>query len=207
MGQLVICEEFRSSVPDNRLTWHCPPARWSIDPVKGVLIVEPDAMTDFWQKTHCGLSADDGHLLYAEVRGDVILTTRVRFHPVHQYDQAGLMLRLSADCWVKTSVEYIPSGASMLGAVVTNHGFSDWSTQAFGSDRNEVWLRIRREQSDCIVEWSGDGFPESWAQIRQAHLHHVDEASVLQCGLYACSPKGGGYRAEFAFLWIEQGKV
>ena len=27
--------------------------------------------------------------------------------------------------------------------------------------------------------------------------------STVACGIYACSPKGAGYRAEFAFLRLE----
>ncbi|WP_457767155.1 DUF1349 domain-containing protein [Cyanobium sp. ULC065] len=48
-----------------------------------------------------------GYLLAAllrEVDGDGVLTTRVTAHPRHRYDQAGLLLRLSPACWIKTSV-------------------------------------------------------------------------------------------------------
>jgi regulation of enolase protein 1 (concanavalin A-like superfamily) len=198
-----ISEEFRGSGLDQRLKWSCPPAHWSIDPSRGVLIVRPDTGTDFWQKTHYGFSADNGHFLFAEIEGDVVVSTRVRFRPVHQYDQAGLMIRISPNCWLKTSVEYEPGGPDALGVVVTNAGYSDWSTQAFPAGRDEVWLRIERQGGDCIVQYSEDGSPDNWHQLRVAHLHEMPEHGPVHCGLYACSPKGAGFVAEFHFLRIE----
>jgi regulation of enolase protein 1 (concanavalin A-like superfamily) len=121
---------------------------------------------------------------------------------VHQYDQAGVMVRASPSCWLKSSVEYEPAGPSRLGAVATNHGYSDWSTQSFASGPGEVWLRLRREGDDYIVEASADG--KGWEQIRLAHLH---EGQVVACGLYACSPKGAGFAAEFDHLTIDLGRI
>ena len=80
------------------LRWHCEPTRWSLRPAQGLLRVEPDAGTDFWRKTHYGFEVDNGHFLFAEVPGEFVLTTHVRFRPVHRYDQAGLMLRISPLC-------------------------------------------------------------------------------------------------------------
>jgi regulation of enolase protein 1 (concanavalin A-like superfamily) len=188
-----------------QLQWYCEPARWSVDPIRRCLRIEPNAGTDFWQKTHYGFEADNGHLLFAEVPGDFILTTQVHFHPVHQYDQAGLMVRISPTCWLKTSVEHEPDGPGRLGAVVTNHGYSDWSTQEFPTGQREVWLRIRREGSDYLVEASADG--RSWKQIRLAHLQEDRAGATVPCGLYACSPKGAGFAAEFRFMAIDADRI
>ena len=183
------------------LAWRCEPARWSLDTAAGGLRIEPDAETDFWQRTHYGFQVDNGHFLFAEVDGDFVLTTHASFRPVHQYDQAGLMVRLSADCWLKTSIEYEPGPTNRLGAVVTNAGYSDWSTQ-------EVPER-RRRRSGCAspapapTTWSSrrQTAPQ-WTQLRLAHLHDDDGARV-SAGLYACSPKAAGYQADFAFLEIK----
>lgn len=182
------------------LAWFCPPARWSAG--EGALVVETAAATDFWRKTHYGFEADNGHFLYAEMVGDFVLATRVRFHPAHQYDQAGLMVRIAPECWIKTSVEYEgPHEPSKLGAVVTNLGYSDWSTQDFRADTNEIELRIRRSGSDYLVEFFATAQGQ-WSQLRMTHLHAAPDAPV-QCGLYACSPKEAGFRAEFAYLRID----
>jgi len=95
---------------------------------------------------------------------------------------------------------------------VTNEGYSDWSTQDFPGNRDELMLRVRREGSDYFVEYrlpdrrqTADS--EIWTQIRMAHLHEDDGQRPIQCGLYACSPKEAGYQAEFDFLKIEAGRV
>ena len=76
------------------LRWHCAPARWSVEAPRQCLSLEPDSGTDFWRRTHYGFQADNGHFLFTQLAGDFVLTTRARFHPAHQYDQAGLMARL-----------------------------------------------------------------------------------------------------------------
>jgi regulation of enolase protein 1 (concanavalin A-like superfamily) len=188
---------------DTRLHWHNEPVRWSLADAERCLRLEPGAGTDFWQRTHYGFRADNGHFLFADVAGDVVITTHVRMQPAHQYDQAGLMVRLAPECWLKTSVEHEPGRAGRLGAVVTNQAYSDWSTQPFAGD--ELWLRVRREGQDYIVDASDNG--SVWEQIRMAHLADDDGQRRIACGLYACSPKQAGFAAEFSLLRIEAGRV
>jgi hypothetical protein len=194
----ILSQYFYNDKLDPRLKWFNPPSRFEI--ARGRLVLYPDAKTDYWQKTHYGFSADNGHFLYLEVEGDFSITTRLAFKPAHQYDQAGLMVRLSPDCWLKTSVEYEIGEPSKLGAVVTNAGYSDWSTQDFTHHRHELTLRITRTGDDYVVAANTDG--HTWKQLRMAHLHNPDKAPV-QCGLYACSPVDAGYEVEFDYLKIQ----
>lgn len=196
----ILTERFNQPALDPQLRWLNPPPTWTVDSSQPALIVQPAAPTDFWQETHYGFRADNGHFLFTEVGGDFTITTKVRFHPVHQYDQAGLMVRRDPHCWIKTSVEYEPHGPARLGAVVTNHGFSDWSVQDFPCETREVCLRIRKEASDFIIEFAANEH-SNWHQMRIAHLN-LENAAPLSGGLYACSPKGAGFRAEFEFLEI-----
>ncbi len=193
----ILSEHFSKPDLDPRLKWYNPPTRFEV--AKGRLFIYPDAKTDYWQKTHYGFSADNGHFLYMEVDGDFCLTTRLSFTPAHQYDQAGLMVRLSPDCWLKTSVEYEIGEPSKLGAVVTNAGYSDWSTQDFNHTRDELSVRITRTGDDYVVEANTDG--HTWKQLRMAHLHNPAKAPV-QCGLYACSPVDAGYEVAFDFIKV-----
>ncbi len=148
-------------------------------------MVGPGERTDFWQRTHYGFRADNGHLQYAEV-----------------YDQAGLIARFSSECWLKTSVEFEPSGPSQLGVVVTNGGYSDWSLQDFPHDGLLNYrLRIRREGRDFLVEYADDE-TGPWRLLRMAHLNAEPETGAL-AGFYACSPKGSGYRAGASLLRID----
>ncbi|MFC1996011.1 DUF1349 domain-containing protein [Chloroflexota bacterium] len=182
------------------LEWFCPPNQWSLE--NGTLSLYPDPKTDFWQRTHYGFQNDNGHFLFTEFEGDFILSTKVRFSPQHQYDQAGLMVRLSPDFWLKTSIEFEPELPNRLGAVVTRHGYSDWSTQDISKSVQEYQLRIRREGNDYTVEYRPSE-SDRWSQIRMAHLENSGGAAV-QCGLYACSPIEAGFKAEFEYLSIEK---
>jgi regulation of enolase protein 1 (concanavalin A-like superfamily) len=203
MTDVYLREGFTGPALHSALRWYCEPARWSLG--ANGLRMEPEAGTDFWQRTHYGFQVDNGHVLFAEMAGDFVLSTHVRFRPVHQYDQAGLIVRFSAACWLKTSVEYEPDRVSRLGAVVTNQAYSDWSTQPFPAGTSDVWLRVRRERADYIVDASSDG--RRWEQIRMAHLDEDRDGAGVRAGLYACSPKGAGFVAEFTALSIERGTV
>lgn len=190
--------DFAGPQLDPRLIWHEPPPRWETG--SAGLALATAAGTDFWQGTHYGFRVDNGHALLAACGGDFVMTTRVRTHPRNQYDQAGLMVRLGPDCWLKTSVEFEPGEPSRLGAVVTNHGWSDWSTQDIDADRGrEVAFRITRRGADYLVEAAPAGAP--WSQIRLARLHG-DRGGEVRVGLYACSPKDAGFEAVFERLAI-----
>ena len=196
---MILDERFAGAALDPRLRWMNEPPDWALEPGPA-LRVATAAATDFWQRTHYGFSVDNGHFLALPVAGDFVMATRVAFRPVHQYDQAGLMVRLSPDCWLKTSVEHEPGEDNRLGAVVTNHGFSDWSTQPLDPSVGEIGLRIGRTGPDYLVEASvGEG---AWTQIRLARLLEDDGRSPVECGLYACSPKGAGFVCRFSFLTI-----
>ena len=199
MSREQIHEEFDGETPDPRFQWWNPPPRAELRESR--LVVATRGGTDLWQRTHYGFRRDDGHCLLCEWRGgDFVLTTTVRVHPVHRYDQAGLIVRFSADCWLKTSVEYEVDGPNRLGAVVTNAGWSDWSTQDVPRSLRAIGLRVRRRGADYVVEAAPAGGAESpWSQIRVAHLAEDDGGSV-QCGVYACSPTGEGFVAEFDYL-------
>jgi regulation of enolase protein 1 (concanavalin A-like superfamily) len=201
MSESLLHEAFRTSAVDARLGWLNPPERWRLDGNGPGLIVEPDGDTDFWQRTHYGFSADNGHLLGLELGGSFVLSTEVYLHPVHQYDQAGLMVRSDANCWIKASVEHELEGPPQLGAVVTNHGYSDWSLQDFPYSNAAFRLRLTKQAADVRVEFAPAG-GGTWRLMRVARLHWP-ASSPVQAGLYACSPKGAGFRAEFSFLRIE----
>ncbi len=121
--------------------------------------------------------------------------------PRGQYDQAGLMVRVSKFCWLKTSIEYEPGGQNRLGSVVTNAGYSDWSTQDISPSVDQFRLRVARTGNDYLVEASLER--DEWTQLRMSHLHEPDDPSAeVACGVYACSPKAADFRAEFDKLLI-----
>lgn len=202
MERWFINETFERDTLHPLLQWFNPPASWRVDALRARLLVEPDGQTDFWQRTHYGFRADNGHFLHAKVAGDGALTATISAVPVHQYDQAGVMVRLNEHCWLKASVEYEPDQLSQLGTVVTNNGFSDWSLQDFPCAGTLSYrLRVRWQGDDFFVEHAP---PQTgtWRPMRVAHLFRKPGVPLL-CGIYACSPKRSGFHAEFSSLRIQ----
>lgn len=156
--------------------------------------------SDYWQRTHYGFSRDDGHAMLSSVTGDFVLTARTSFEYKDKFDQCGLLVRIDALNWIKVSMEREDSVCTRLGSVVTNLGYSDWATSDIDGGINEMWYRISGKENDFILENSTDG--EIWSQMRIAHLH--SRQRPLNIGVYACSPKTGGFEAEFSELSIEK---
>jgi regulation of enolase protein 1 (concanavalin A-like superfamily) len=95
------------------------------------LLLRPDSATDFWQRTHYGFRAGNGHFLYSEISGDAIVTTTVRYTLRTNTIKAGLLVRFSAGCWLKKHRTNSIPGTEPTGNGVTTFGFSDWSLQNF----------------------------------------------------------------------------
>ena len=192
-----MCTKFtfkEQTLPEN-LYWFNEPTSWSSG---NGMELSTDRETDFWQRTHYGFRRDNGHCLLMDFSTDFILTTHVRFTPVSQYDQCGMMVRVDEDNWIKLSTEYENETISRLGSVVTNTGYSDWATQDVSSAIMERWYRITRQEKDFILEASEDG--QTWYQMRVTHLHHTGKQ--VAAGLYACSPIGEAFHCTFSFLEI-----
>jgi regulation of enolase protein 1 (concanavalin A-like superfamily) len=174
------------------LEWMNPPGKRAVG-CDG-LELHTLARTDFWQRTHYGFRRDDGHFAFVRRKGDFTAEVAVAVEPNAKYDQAGLMVRFSPSCWLKTSCEYQPSGPSQLGAVATNAGWSDWSYRPVAPYPASVRLRVERHGGDYLVSAAvGD---EAMTVHRVAHLLEDDGGEAL-VGLYACSPDGAGALVRF----------
>ena len=197
MKEINLFETLNGKELNEKLRWLHEPSKWELK--NGQVKIFPDAATDYWQRTHYGFQVDNGHFFYIEVDGDFITETEVECDFNHQYDQAGLMVRVSDQCWLKTSVEFEPTKPNKLGVVVTNKGFSDWSTQDVEDSFSNFKLRIIRKGSDYKVEYYNTETVK-WIQIRMLHLF---DASGIKVGIYACSPKQNLFSARFNYLKIE----
>ncbi|MFP3377515.1 DUF1349 domain-containing protein [Bacillus sp. SIMBA_069] len=167
-------------------------------------IVRSKAETDFWLKTHYGFEVMNGHVFYNEMMTDFQAEVQLCMNPNSKYDQAGLFVMILEKCWLKTSLEYIPDGPSHLGAVVTNNGYSDWSTQDFPTElaTQQLHFRIVRKRGDYIIYVKNSC---QWEQIRIAHLMEDIGNAPVKIGFYTCSPsKNNGFETEFLDFTIEE---
>jgi len=177
-----------------------------------MLVLTPPAKKDYWRKTFYEpvLIKDDAPFLYASLKRttttmdgpkqDQFYTMETSFvlTAVRQFDQAGLMIRISPEYWLKTGIEVVDHHPR-LSCVVTNHGYSDWSTQSWSNYMLETTTStapmitnndaMQQEQMVAVVvpcqiriHIRGSSFvveakmPESnntqWQFIRIAHLGH-----------------------------------
>lgn len=182
----------------NNMKWLYEPVTWEVR--EEGLYLETDKITDFWQRTHYGFRNDNAHFMYIETDKDFTMTTKVNFNPKNQFDQCGLCVRIDEENWLKTSIEYELDNLPKLGAVVTNLGYSDWSTQEIENQVNEAEFRITREGQDYKIEVNIEN--KGFRQLRICHLHNTSKK--VMCGIYACSPIDNGYSVVFNDIKIKE---
>ncbi len=173
--------------------WLNEPRRWRRSGDELLLTTDPD--TDFWRQTHYGFIRDSGHHLGVRVPGEFVAEVALHGAFRDQFDQAGLMVRMDAERWVKCGIEFVDGGAT-VGAVVT-HAVSDWSVTPLDAVPEWLGLRLTRSGDALTVEYCLDGLSadaEAWAMHRMAFLPPALPVSV---GPMAASPKGEGFDVRF----------
>ncbi len=153
-----------------------------------------ESHTDLWQRTYYKFRNDNAPMLQMKTSNcEFSFTVKVEFDSSHNFDQAGIILYLNSENWIKASIEYGDMTNSYLGCVVTNNGYSDWSTTKITSTINSLWFRLSRRDSDFCVESSMDGI--NFEQLRIFHLFNITD--FINFGVYACSPEDGSFKATF----------
>ena len=177
--------------------WINQPGKFSIQ--DGIITINTDPGTDFWQRTYYGFRNDNGHAFLTEMEGDFTFSVKTSFDPYILYDQCGIVLYQDSDNWIKASVEYETKEYSRLGSVVTSLGYSDWASSDISSSIKTVWYRLSRRGQDFLIENSYDG--KIFSQIRMLHFHLP--LTSVRAGIYACSPGESVFKAQFSELKID----
>lgn len=169
------------------MVWLNPPPK-AVSTADGMTVTTGNK-TDFWAKTFYGFTRHSGHFLHHPVNGD--FTTEVTIHGQYKtlYDQAGLMLRLSDETWVKCGIEHT-DGAPVFSTVVT-HGQSDWSTMPLLFDAEIIRLRLTRHADAIRVQVQAPD--QTWIMARLAYLPD----GPAQIGVMAASPERAGFTVTF----------
>lgn len=198
---------------DSEPVWLNEPARWRR--FGADLLMTTDPRTDFWRQTHYGFVRDSGHHYGVRVPGDFTAEVEVLGEYADQFDQAGLMVRMDAERWVKCGVEFV-DGVATMGAVVT-HAVSDWSMTRLAAVPVSLRLRLRRDGDALTIEYrvdngddtavtdrtddsAGEADEQGWNMHRMAYLPAALPVSV---GPMAASPSGDGFEVRFRGLRID----
>jgi hypothetical protein len=172
-------------------TWLNEPPEWIDSFGRLAFTTAPD--TDFWNRTHYGYRRHNGHFFGIGVAKDFSAEAVFSAEYEALYDQAGLMLRVDENTWLKTGIEYTDD-APHFSVVVTRGDQSDWSVMPMPSGAMaETSVRLTRHGDAVRVQYRLAD--TDWALARLAYLPMPTEVLV---GPMACSPKGSGMKVEFA---------
>ena len=167
------------------MIWRNPPAKAAI--TGETLTLTTGRATDVWRKTHYGFVRDKGRFLHHPVTGDFSAEVTITAQHEALYDQAGLMLRINAACWIKAGIEYT-DGQPSFSTVVTDDR-SDWSIVAlpFAADRIRLRLTPYADAVGVQIRCPDAG----WMMTRFGYL----DPGLGDVGIMACSPEIEGFVA------------
>ena len=159
------------------------------------LIVRTGRDTDWWNNTFYGFRHLSGHFLAHKMTGDFSLEATFSAGYRRLYDQAGVMLRVDDNNWLKTGTEFT-DGALHFSVVVTRDDQSDWSVLKLGGDiGHPVSVRLTRHAEALRVQRrDADG---TWQLVRLAYLKMPETVEV---GPMCCSPTGEGLEVAFSHI-------
>jgi regulation of enolase protein 1 (concanavalin A-like superfamily) len=178
-----------------RMRWLNEPASWKR--TGDAIAVRSRPKTDFWRKTFYGYITDSGHFLYASVSGDFTFEARISGEFSAQYDQAGLMIRLDAENWMKCGTEVVDGVRH--ASVVFTRDYSDWSAIKGVTGDGPVWWRAVRKAESLETLYSVDG--KTYTSIR---LGYLVPAAEIMVGVMCASPEGSGFDCVFERLALDR---
>ena len=183
------------------MKWIREPKQYEVTEDKVEIITEPH--TDLWQRTYYHFRNDNAPVLQLET-GEQFFSFVVRtdFDTKVRYDQSGIVMYLDSDNWLKASMEFENDQIQRLGSVVTNNGYSDWSSVDVDASVKSIWFRFSRREDDFCIENSVDGV--NFKQMRICHMFHAKEK--INFGIYACSAEDSSFKATFTDMEITECK-
>lgn len=183
------------------MKWIRTPKQYEVTEDKVVIITEPH--TDLWQRTYYHFRNDNAPVLQLETDEQFFsFVVKTDFETKVRYDQSGIVMYLDSDNWLKASVEYENDKIQRLGSVVTNNGYSDWSSVDIDASIKSMWFRFSRREDDFCIENSVDGV--NFKQMRICHMFNAKER--ISFGIYACSAEYSAFKASFTDMEITECK-
>jgi len=173
----------------DRMHWFNEPDSWSVK--KGTLIMDVTPQSDYWRISHYGFTVDDAPFFYTTRGGEFEVKVKISGEYKTRFDQAGLMLRIDKENYIKTGIEYV-DGKYNLSAVVT-HRTSDWSVIELDEPVDFVWIKAVRRLDAVEIFYSFDD--KEYTMMRNCWLQ--DNTPVM-VGMMAACPDGDGFKVEFS---------
>ena len=177
-----------------KMQWFNEPSQWEIKDKKLTLFATPQS--DYWRIAHYGFTVDDAPFLYTTYGGEFEAKVKITGDYRERYDQAGMMIRIDHENYIKTGIEYV-DGKYNLSAVVTHHT-SDWSVITLDRAVPFIWIKAVRRLDAVEIYYSYDD--QTYTLMRIAWLQ---DNTPVQVGLIAASPDGQGFQASFEHFQVK----
>ena len=177
-----------------KMQWFNEPAQWTIQ--DHVLSMQVTPQSDYWRISHYGFTVDDAPFLYTLRGGEFEVKVKVSGDYRTRYDQAGLMLRIDHENYIKAGIEFV-DGKYNLSAVVTHHT-SDWSIIPLEKPVPFVWIKAVRRLDAIEIFYSFDD--QEYTLMRKAWMQ---DNHPIMVGLMGASPDGQGFEARFEHFSIQ----
>lgn len=169
----------------------------------GVITIITEPYTDLWQRTYYHFRNDNAPVFQINTEEQFFsFVVKTCYESGANYEQAGIVMYLDSENWVKAAVEYGNEKMQYLGCVVTNNGYSDWSSTDINANIKTMWFRLSRRNNDFCIENSYDGI--TFQQMRIFHMFNAQKK--ISFGIYACSPENSSFKAEFSDLQVTECK-
>lgn len=177
----------------NSFKWTRAPKAYTVNNDTVEIITEP--FTDLWQRTYYHFRNDNAPVFQTETSEKYFsFVVKAEFDTKVRYDQSGIVMYLNSENWLKASIEYENNEIQRLGSVVTNNGYSDWSSVDVDASIKSIWFRLSRREDDFCIENSVDGV--NFKQMRICHMFNAKDK--IKFGIYACSPENSSFKASFS---------
>lgn len=177
-----------------KMQWFNEPSQWEIKDKKLTLFATPQS--DYWRIAHYGFTVDDAPFLYTTYGSEFEAKVKITGDYRERYDQAGMMIRIDHENYIKTGIEYV-DGKYNLSAVVTHHT-SDWSVITLDRAVPFIWIKAVRRLDAVEIYYSYDD--QTYTLMRIAWLQ---DNTTVQVGLMAASPDGQGFQASFEHFQVK----
>lgn len=171
-----------------KMQWFNEPESWTID--NGKLVMDVTPQSDYWRVSHYGFTVDDAPFLYTLRGGEFEVKVKISGKYKVRFDQAGLMLRIDKENYVKAGIEFV-DGKYNLSAVVT-HGTSDWSVIKLDEPVDFVWIKAVRRLDAIEIFYSFDD--KEYTMMRNCWMQ---DNTPIMVGMMAACPDGNGFEATF----------
>lgn len=177
-----------------KMNWFNEPENWSIKDGKLTMSVTPKS--DYWRISHYGFTVDDAPFYYAEYGGEFEAKVKVVGDYKVRFDQAGMMIRIDHENYIKTGIEFV-DGKYNLSSVVTHHT-SDWSVIALDKPVKELWIKAVRRLDAIEIFYSFDD--KEYTLMRNAWM---EANRPVKVGMMAACPDGDGFNVTFSDFTVK----